>query len=185
MENAVRSGLSRFSSVPCFFTHHRQDEQTQTNLQQPGEWQLKNPGIAGTQESTFPSNKWWICMSGSGCVTKCSLADDLIIEQIGYNIIASISLFKIKVEMFWFTAAVNQMMMATSSKWLSYRHLVVFIACTLLLRDHTWQQWDRSEFTVCCLVDLCCFPLAYMLCLQCLQLSKRNNSHKGMSTVPQ
>lgn len=47
--------------MPFVFTHHSQDEQTQTNIQQPGEGQLKIPGIdvacqAGTQESTFPSN---------------------------------------------------------------------------------------------------------------------------------
>lgn len=97
----------------------------------------------GPQESTFLHNKLGICGPGCGCTIKCSLADDLIIEQVGYNIIASISLFKINTKMFWFTADVC-MIMATSSKSLSYRFLVVLIACILLLRVCTEKQWDRG-----------------------------------------
>lgn len=82
-------------------------------------------------------------MLGCGCTTRCGLANDLIIEQVGYNIIASISLFKIKVKMFWFIAGVC-MIMAISSKSLSYRYLVVLVTCILLLRVCTEKQWDRT-----------------------------------------
>lgn len=97
----------------------------------------------GTQESTSLSNKLGICMLGCRCTTKCRLANDLIIEQITYNIIASISPFKVMVKMFWFTTGVCKMM-ATSSKSLSYKYLIVLIACILVLRVSTEKHWDRG-----------------------------------------
>lgn len=81
--------------------------------------------------------------------SKCSLAPNLIIEKVDYNIIASISLFKIKVKMFSSTAGVC-MIMGTSSKALSYRYLVILIACILLLKSLCREAVrEGSVFAVC------------------------------------
>ena len=98
-------------------------------------------------------------MPGCVCITKSSWEDDLIIEKIGYNIIASSSLFKNKVKIFWFRAGVCTMM-ATHTTSLSHRYLVALIACILLLRVCTKKQWDRgvslqyTSWTLCTVSQL-------------------------------
>lgn len=138
-----------------------------------------------TQESSFLSNKLGICMLGCGCTTTHSLDDDLTIEQFGYNVIASITLFQMKVKMLWVTAG-KCMMGARSSKSLSHRYVVYWLPASYCSasaeRSSGIGEW------VCGMIDGCSalFPSYIYVVTAAPKIFKveRTPSHNGTFAVP-